>query len=458
MGQLPPEGAFDWWLIAVTAATGLGFSAMACMARGGLPYAALFAFLVSMTGLDFGRLTIADVVAVPGLALGLLGAVRSRRVIAPQWLLGIPLVVLAYGAGVVVLTDASATDLPVYAGSLLLAPLLLCLHGTTESRLRLLMAAFALGAAVNAIVAIYDAMTPGVLVEALGTQSGELRPAGLTTHSNQLGLVCAMAAPMTLHLADRSRRSLWFTVFLILAGGSLASGSRAGVAGFAFAALAYVVLDRNVGIKRVLQLTLLGAVGVFVAVSAGLTFAIDRLLGLTDSAAEGARLSDRGRAALSDQAWHDLINHLWTGIGYGGASAHNYYLSVARGGGMLVLLMVVIWSLYALRRGWLVRDRVDSMAASLAAATLWFVFANRYNAFNERFLWFPLGLVAAGCLLARSAQRPENRPDLGLADGGSPNGRILGDMDVDRSVPRRQSGSVRSLGATTTTRSPEPRH
>lgn len=438
MVQLPPEGTFDWWLILVAIVTGLGFSAMAGMARGGLPYAALFAFLVSMTGLDFGRLTVADLVAVPGLALGLVGAMRARRVIAPKWLLGIPLAILAYGAGVVVVTDASATDLPVYAGSLLLAPLLLCLHGTTESRLRLLMAAFALGAAVNAIVAIFDVMTPGVLVEALGTQSGELRPAGLTSHSNQLGLICAMAAPITLYLADRGRRSLWFLVFLILVGGSLASGSRAGVAGFAFAALAYVVLDRNVGIKRMVQLIALGVVGLLVAVRAGLTLAIDRLLGLTDGAAQGAMVSDRLRAALADQSWYDLVNNLWTGVGYGGASAHNYYLAVARGGGMLVALMVVIWALYALRRGWLVRYQVDSMAASLAAAALWLAFAPGYNAVNERFLWFPLGLVAAGCLLARSEQPLENQPDLGLADGGSPNGSVLGDLDVRRSEPRRQ--------------------
>jgi hypothetical protein len=411
----------------LTLATGLGVGALACTARGGFPYAALFAFFVPMTALGLsgpfgiGRLTIADLVAVPGLVLGLVGATRSRRLIAPLWLLAPPMIIFAYGAAMAFATNVSSIELPFYVGSLLLSPLLLCLYGTTERRLRVLMGAFTLGVTVNALVAIYDAVTPGHLLAVLGTEyHGDNRPPGLTTHSNQLGLLCGMAAPMALYLAYKGRQLPWLAVLLILGGGSLASGSRGGVVGFAFAMLAFAIFARTIRIARLLQLATLIAVGLFVAIRAGLTVAFDRLFGLTADAAGAASESNEERAWVTDRAWRDFTSHMWTGIGFDGSySAHNYYLSTARGGGLLVALIVVAWSLYVLRRGWTVRHRVDSMPASLAAATLWLVFAIQHNAFNERFLYFPLGLVAAGWLLTRPGQSGDYEPKRDLAHGGT---------------------------------------
>lgn len=390
------------------------------MRLDGYRSALAWAFLVSMTGLAIGRATFADVVAAVSLVLGALSALATRRAVVPAWVLAMPAAVLAIGMVAAILDPRPLSGLLIYVASLLMAPLLLCMHALDSRRLHGLMAAFALGAAVNALVGVYDAATPGVVLADVTGFGGDLRPAGLTTHSNQLGLVCSLAAPMAVHLAGRAHAARWWVVWGILAGGALASGSRGAIVGFALAMAVYLVAARRVRLKRLLQIGALGAIGVAIALRAGLGVGLARLLGQGDYAA-GAAVSDRERELLGARAQADLLNNFWTGIGYiDNASAHNYYLQIGRSAGVLAILVVVLGSLYALQRGWRNRDSHPAMPAILAGAACWFVVAAQHNAFNQRFLWVPLGFIAAVEMVqrrqARDLEASRVHPGTSLAD------------------------------------------
>ena len=229
------------------------------------------------------------------------------------------------------------------------------------------------------------------------------RAIGLSTHSNHLALAATMALGPALGLAAGLRgwrRLLAVGLVAVLVAGVVASGSRASLVGSAVVAMAFAA-----GYPRAV-LPMLAAVGgvMFLGVTGVLDIggsnALGRLLGLDGL---GAAASDAERWLLLDAALDRLGLAPLVGSGFESAlEAHNVYLQVWAGAGLLGLSGLAMLAWIAVRRYLEARDSApgtrDAMATlALGLACGWlgyFVVALFQNPLWDRYVWVPAALIA----------------------------------------------------------------
>ncbi|WP_433803072.1 O-antigen ligase family protein [Actinomycetospora sp. CA-084318] len=286
-------------------------------------------------------------------------------------------------------------------------PLAVCLAvagrepGVRTRLVRTLTAAWVLGAAVNAAVALADETgLTAISAHFISVDVGG-RQAGLTAQPNHLALSVGLAAPVAVWflLSTRGReRLLWAGATAVMGGGLFVSGSRGGLV-VALGAVGVALLVDRLG--RRLLLPLAGAaVGAGTLLVAFFPTMLDRLgreLRLTG--AESAAESDAIRARIHAQALLDIEHSPLRGIGlHVMTEGHSIYLQLGASGGALLFLGFVATAVGALADGGAIA-RAGGPAAGLARALVvafgaWLVVGVVENQIADLYLYVPLALLA----------------------------------------------------------------
>ncbi len=339
--------------------------------------------------------TLSDALLVVATCLLLVSGPRPGTSLesARPLLLAVGLVVLGGLLASLASSDPAASALnvarlAVAAGGVVLAPML---WSPERREVHLLAWAWIASASVS--------VTWGLLI----SDDAGGRVSGLATHSNHLALAATMALGPALGLAaGRSHagvRALAFAVALLLVTGVVSSGSRAG-----FIGTVAVLGTFAVAYPRVL----IPALGVAVAVAVleattGLGFgtsnAASRLVGVDGL---GSAASDAERWLLLNATLDSLDVSPLLGAGFESAlEAHNVYLQVWAGAGVIGLAGVLLLGWTAVRRYLdaraLARRHADpflALAVGLACGWLgYFVVALLQNPLWDRYVWVPAALV-----------------------------------------------------------------
>lgn len=264
--------------------------------------------------------------------------------------------------------------------------------------------AFVLGVTLSAAVAMSDFFDitsvnhslTGVLVNSNGRESG------LTTHPNNVGLACAMATPLALYFAERSR--WWLAAIAVLVGGEAVSGSRAGQASLVFAAVVMLSgpLRRSARTRRRVLISV-GAILVLVLGSSTVReqFApVIRIFNRSSTSQSNLAREDHARVAI--EAFRDSPVF---GRGMGQAtSGHQMELQLLATGGIVLFFGFLIYLLGAAREGFRWSQSGGGMFASAVtvAHLAWLAAALFSNAIVDRFLYVPASIIA----IAAAARQP----------------------------------------------------
>lgn len=269
--------------------------------------------------------------------------------------------------------------------------------------------AWALGAAVSALVAVADfALHTGIGPHVSGASFAG-RDAGLTLQPNDLGVTAAIVIPwvMVRLISVRSvRATLWWSAILTaLTAGILVSGSRSALIAVPAGMLTLLLIGRGISRKLVPLVVGGGAIAGVAAIAARFsgsqTFvAVNRLTGTSTSVAQ----SDSTRVERYHVAISDFLSHPIVGVGYQSIrQALDIYLQLAASGGVLALAgfgLFVLWVIGSDRA--LVRTappgHLRNLGGALAGAmVVWLVYGLFQNGIYERYLYVAAGLtVAAG--------------------------------------------------------------
>lgn len=198
-------------------------------------------------------------------------------------------------------------------------------------------------------------LSPQALVEATNI-AGLFRGMGTFSHGNSLGLWIAFVLPWALRLTNDSSdrwRAATAPVTAVLLLGAVLTLSRGAVVVCAVVMLAHLGLRRG-RIKRVaIGLTVIALAGLVVNATPALSDAVGRFT------SSGTDLRDAGsglaRTANMQAAWSAFTARPVTGHGFGtssevgrdfggytGLGAHNTYLDILQGGGLVLLLCFVV--------------------------------------------------------------------------------------------------------------------
>jgi hypothetical protein len=302
--------------------------------------------------------------------------------------------------------------------SLVLIPVIVAAAATTRRRCRQLLDLWALGAFVNAAVAVADYAGIAHLAPDPITAS---RSSGLTIHPNYLALSAVMGIPAAMIWIGRSRR--WTVAGVIavatLLGGVYASGSRAGaVASAAAILLTALALPRFR--QRALPLLPFAAMALLVLLTftkLGSSIAHQVRLGGGDPSAAG---SDAQRSQDAHLAIAQIRARPLEGVGFSVIQdAHDIYLQVLAAGGIVAMASFLVYLgglARAARRAW-VRAPRDEVVAALVTISMWLVNGVFDNQLADKYLYvIPgvlLGLSRLAAADAVSSDRVEPAPQAG---------------------------------------------
>jgi O-antigen ligase len=383
-----------------------------------------------------GGVRIADVAAL-GLAIAgprKFAAWRSRYLV----LMAVSFALLCAGAALAAMRSGGTSadlDAMLRAGFVMLVlPLALVRHVTTERRLRLCLVAVVTSATVASLAAIFTKLTGAWLLPFADHFAGT-RAYGLSTHPILFGMVAGSAIPVAIGLAwvggSRERLLAWISLPVLVAGVVLSASRAPVLATAASAAVFFVVLGRiRLGMAIRFALVLIVSAGI-----AGVIFSssVARLTSGKADQSSSLRLAILEAAAKEIQA-HPLVGQgagvikgvgglaprptyvqrTSTGQPLPGAGANNIVVQAWRALGllgvvglMLALVGSVTAGLRAVRRA-SVRTRTYCMAmlASLGAVLGSLFLAN--EAFERR-LWLTVGLLIAVAVNQRADEWSSER-------------------------------------------------
>jgi len=273
-------------------------------------------------------------------------------------------------------------------------PTVISWAGTTITRRRSLASWFVLGAAANATVALLVRLggVVGLSLASIAPSFNRYRFTGLSAHPNQLGIACALAIPLVMALYGRNR--CWALAGALCVIGVGASGSRTGLLAAGVGVIVYLRVTRRLGARSLTRLIVAAAACLALLAAVGADVSIDRLLGEAPQVSE----ANQERAAVASDAWGDFLTSPLIGVGYEGA--HNLYLTLAQGGGILAL---AAFTLYAkgCRSAWRQVPLTPVDAAGVSFVVLWLVASVTHNGYYDRFLFFGVGMVVAAALEQR---------------------------------------------------------
>jgi O-antigen ligase len=344
----------------------------------------------------------------------------------PRWLVGAAAGLLGVGLLAAAFSDEVLGNVvPAFRFSiaLFLTPVLVGALGDTAGRRDLIVLAWIASVAINALVALTDFAGVTAIGETLYPQTASGRLNGLTGHPNHLGIVCAMALPLAMwallyrYRGVAHRLPLLAVVAMLLAA-TVLSGSRAAMIGAVVAALLLIMLGAQRG-RAAVGLGVLGAAAT--AVVSSLTASnsdsrllVDRLAGDDASVAQ----SDAGRFEAFREALDAFSSNPAFGAGYEHVrSAHDIYLQLLQGGGLIALTAFLFFLVGSLRLGDELRrspllplQQRELAAALMASLTAWFIIGLAQNALYDRFLYLPAGLVLGIALSRAAAARRRGSP------------------------------------------------
>ncbi|MEA3412034.1 MAG: O-antigen ligase family protein [Pseudomonadota bacterium] len=229
------------------------------------------------------------------------------------------------------------------------------------------------------------------------------RAFGLTTYPNHYGLICAMALPVSLALAALAsgwRRVVYALSFLSLAGGILASGSRAMLLASLVVAAILVLWSKTLG--RIYL-----GMGILTGAAFGMLFVLEPSMvskvamswhRLTGSVSIGQ--SDILRVEIFKRSFHEIAGSPVLGNGFSSVrDAHNIFVQVLQAGGLVALAGMCLYvigyisTVMSLARG-LVDERWSMIAKAIAASVfVWLVSGLVQNAIYDRYIYLPIGFT-----------------------------------------------------------------
>jgi hypothetical protein len=253
------------------------------------------------------------------------------------------------------------------------------------------------GATVSAFIAITDLLgltSVNTLLIVIGAATA--RQAGLTSHPNHLGMSVSIVAPLAIALAMRSRRA-GVGVLMLLMGGAIVSGSRAGQAGFVLAVTATLALSARA--RRFVPILIVAA-GIS---AAGIVWAkpglVDTIATLFrfDTTDKYVAQSNEERASLSTQAVADFAHRPVDGVGLDVlAQAHNIYLQIAASGGLVLACGMFAYFAGMLSAAYAERRNEDPLGLYLlVSVSVWLASATFGTQLTDRYLYFPVAAIAA---------------------------------------------------------------
>lgn len=322
--------------------------------------------------------------------------------------------------------------------ALAVVPVLIITAGERrEKYLKWIAVAWAAGIAASAAVAVSDFAGVTVIGQnLLGFVNITGRQSGLATHPVNLGVACGIAAPVAVFVLAR-RRLVGTGLVGLLGAGALLSGSRGAQAAFVLAVaftLALVARSRR-SAPRLFVL----AGGALAAVVFLAPDVVSGFLRFRSSAADAGE-SDRGRQLLAEQALLDFQERPFVGIGLGYVTAaHSIYLQVLAAGGLLLAVGIAAYFASAVRAAWRLRGDPNPLGGFLLVSLMtWLAVGVVENQLTDRYLYFPIGCIAALQLLRSAGETGEMPP--------APNVRRRGRQSAGarRTRPRTlRSSSVR---------------
>jgi O-antigen ligase len=329
------------------------------------------------------------------------------------------------GQSVMLGVPSNLAELIKFELSLVLIPVLLATVGTTPGRARRLVDLWALGAIINAAVAVLDIgglhLGP---TAAVGNRS-----AGLTIHPNYLALTCVLALPMPMLWLGRSRR--WTVAGVVgliaLVGGVAASGSRAGAVAAVIAVLATIVAVPRLRSFLPIALPLVGVVLIFVLAFTKTGSSILHQLRLTGGASSTSG-SNYQRSLVNNAALAEIKARPIEGVGYGVlAGAHDIYLQVLDAGGIIALVAFIVFI------GGLVAAMLRSLGGPLRdegivcsiAILAWLLNGIFDNQLADKYLYLVPGLLmavarATSMLGQRTPEARAGAPDIRVTPDSLP--------------------------------------
>lgn len=272
---------------------------------------------------------------------------------------------------------------------------------------------WALGAAVSAVAAVTDFLgVTGINVYLTDFVHISGRQGGLSSHPNNLGVACAIAIPAAMYLFTRHHTAGVITLVALLAGTAL-SGSR----GSQVAALLAVVLTlllSSSSRKVVLRLLIVAAAVGFalVAIFPDTLTAVLGLFRFSDSSS--VEQSDLGRELLARQAVADFGHDPAFGIGLEILThAHSVPLQLLASGGLALATSMTIFFIGAVSSGWRNRTEFDGLTGTLTVSVLiWIGLGLIENQLTDRFLYFPIAVIAGVALIPRIDKARQRRAEL----------------------------------------------
>jgi O-antigen ligase len=153
------------------------------------------------------------------------------------------------------------------------------------------------------------------------------------------------------------------------------------------------------------------------------TAGLDRLVGGEQASISLVQASNAARRVAFDSALREFAQSPVTGTGYGGVrEAHNLYLQLLQGGGVLLFCTFAAFALGALGRGYqLSRDErlspdLQRLAGALTLSVgVWLTAGLVQNTVYDRYLYVPVGFLLA--LSAVAARNMHTEPPLVASHG-----------------------------------------
>jgi O-antigen ligase len=267
------------------------------------------------------------------------------------------------------------------------------------------------GASVSALVAVTDLIgLTSINVTLILLGNATERQAGLTSHPNHLGLAAALAAPLAIRLAMKSRVK-GAAILVLLALGAVVSGSRSGQAAFVLAvALTIAWTGRALRLVPVVMLAAGLGIGSLLWIRPNLVEKASGFFrfGSTDRLVVQ---SNEERSALAQQGVSDFLERPLDGIGLEAiAQAHNIYLQLLASGGLILAAGMLLYFGGVLRAGYAERNDPDPLGACLFIAVIVWLAAGPFgNQIADRYLYFPVALIAGmQQLRARELRKARN--------------------------------------------------
>ena len=240
------------------------------------------------------------------------------------------------------------------------------------------------------------------------------RAYALTTHPNELAMICVLAAGPALAFVIAGRgwqRALALACSAIIPVGILFSGSRAGFFGYLAVLLVSVVIpwQRSTRAAAWAALSLAAAILLGSLVSSPTPNAVQRVFAVQNPQVQHSlSYSDNERRELLETTLDRIEQHPFTGDGFEYfLSTHDIYLQTWSSAGVIGLLGLALIILQTLRPTWLglrgqdedfLRGPAASLALGLSAGYAGYLVAALFqNAVADRYIWLAPALVV--CLV-----------------------------------------------------------